>query len=90
MRPDDASFDNYLSRQQDMDSRYLTSVDFTWQDIREILINIGFAIEVEERGIPALYTADTTSMMNTSYRCVHFVARKRSINRIPDERSYHV
>jgi hypothetical protein len=57
----------------------MSSVDLTWQDIREVLVNVGFIIEEEYTGVESRYTADVKSMMNMSYRCVHFVARKKVI-----------
>ena len=76
MRPDDKSVQDYHSRFSYLDSRYMTSVDMSWEDVRELLVNIGFEIVEEKVGIRALYTADTRSMMNMAYRCIHFVARK--------------
>jgi len=77
MRPDDRSFEEYRSRLSYLDSRYMTSVDLSWEDVRQILVNIGFDIVEESVGTRALYTADRRSMMNMAYRCIHFVAQKR-------------
>lgn len=76
MRPDDKSVEDYLSRNSHLDDRYLKSIDLNYDDIRQIIINIGFHIIEETTGIKALYTADKRSMMNTVYRCASFVARK--------------
>jgi carnosine N-methyltransferase len=78
LRPDDETYEAYQARFGHLDKRYMSSVDYCWQDVREILINAGFVIEEERAGIQSLYTADSTSMMNMSYRCRHFVARKGS------------
>lgn len=78
MRPDDRTVEDYHSRFSYLDSRYMTSVDLCWEDVREILINVGFEILEEKVGERALYTADRRSMMNMAYRCIHFVAKKAS------------
>lgn len=79
MRPDDKSRDEYQARYSHMDERYLCSVDMCYEDIKEIMVNIGFEMLDEKTGIKCLYTADKRSMMNMVYRCVSFVAR-----RLPD------
>lgn len=76
MRPDDKSFASYQRRHKQFDARYMHSVDLCWEDVREILVNVGFEIEEEQTGHRALFTADRKSMMNLAYRGVHFVARK--------------
>jgi len=78
MRPDDRTNAHYQSRFSNLDKRYLASIDLSWEDVREILMNVGFELVVEEVGIPSLYTADRKSMLNMAYRCIHFVARKRT------------
>lgn len=80
MRPDDRSREDYQSRYSHLDERYLCSVDMCYEDIKEILFNIGFEMIEEKTGIKCLYTADKRSMMNMVYRCVSFVAR-----RLPDD-----
>lgn len=80
MRPDDKSREDYQSRYSYIDERYLCSVDICYDDIKEILLNIGFEMVEEKTGIKCLYTADKRSMMNMVYRCVSFVAR-----RLPDD-----
>jgi hypothetical protein len=59
-----------------LDKKYLTSVDLSWEEVRQVIINVGFEMRQEETGKRALYTADRRSMMNMNYRCVNFVARK--------------
>jgi carnosine N-methyltransferase len=76
MRPDDNSVEDYQARNSHLDQRYMCSVDLCYEDIREILINVGFEIVEENSGKKCLYTADRRSMMNMVYRCVSFVARK--------------
>ena len=77
MRPDDNTMKEYHERYSYLDVRYLNSVDLCWEDVREIFINVGFEIVEEKAGVHSLYTADRRSMMNMSYRCVSFVARKK-------------
>jgi carnosine N-methyltransferase len=60
----------------------MTSIDLAYDDVREILVNIGFEILEEERDIECYYTADALSMMTTQYRCVSFVARKNQGQRL--------
>lgn len=77
MRPDDKTMSDYHERFSYLDVRYLNSVDLCWEDVREIFINVGFEMVEEKAGVHSLYTADRRSMMNMSYRCVSFVARKK-------------
>lgn len=72
----DESFLDYHERFEHLDPKFLQSYDFCWEDIKEILIHIGFEIVEQSFGVPAHYTADRRSMLVTEYRCVHFVARK--------------
>jgi carnosine N-methyltransferase len=74
-RPDDTSSQEYRQRFSNLDDRYLTSIDLSWEDARQVLINLGFQILEEKVGIECLYTADQRSMMHTTYKCVSFVAR---------------
>jgi len=67
---------SYNRRNDRLDSRYLISIDYTWDEVREMLTNIGFEIIVEERNIPARYTSDACSMMHVVYDCVFCVARR--------------
>jgi carnosine N-methyltransferase len=76
MRPDDKSVEEYQARYSYLDERYMCSVDICYEDVREILVNVGFEIVEEKTGVKCLYTADKRSMMNMVYRCVDFVARK--------------
>lgn len=82
MRPDDKTMSDYHERFSYLDVRYLNSVDLCWEDVREIFINVGFEMVEEKAGVHSLYTADRRSMMNMSYRCVSFVARKKV--KLPD------
>lgn len=77
MRPDDRSMEDYHSRYSYLDKKYMQSVDLPWEDVREIMVNIGFEFVEEREGQCALYTADQRSMMSMNYRCVQFVARRK-------------
>ena len=66
----------YDKRYQHLDPRYLCSIDLTWDDVEQIMTNIGFEIVEIQHDLPALYTANCQSMLLTEYRCTHFVARK--------------
>jgi carnosine N-methyltransferase len=74
-RPDDKTIEEYRRRYSHLDDRYLSSIDMSWDDIRQVLINMGYEILKEEAGIECQYTADQRSMMRTTYNCVNFVAR---------------
>jgi carnosine N-methyltransferase len=76
MLQSDQSFSEYHARFDHLDPKFLQSYDFCWEDIKTILINIGFEMVEQKVGVPARYTADLSSMLVSEYRCVHFVARK--------------
>jgi len=82
-RPDESNNQNCTDKDHavssPLDKRYQCSVDVCYEDLKVIMINMGFEIVEEKSGIDALYTADTLSMMNSHYRCVYFVARKRVV-----------
>lgn len=66
----------YQERNKHLDSRYLTSIDYTWEEVRYMIVKCGFDILEEEMHIPAYYTMDGRSMMKVGYDCVYCVARK--------------
>lgn len=72
----DGSVPDYNERYSYLDSKYLHSYDFCWEDIAQILVNLDFEVLESRADIPSLYTADQRSMLRSEYRCVHFVARK--------------
>jgi len=75
-RPENTSHQQYIHTYDQLDERYLQSIELSWEDLREVLYNVGFEIVEERLGLMSRYTADTRSFMNTDYRCVYFVARK--------------
>lgn len=85
MRPN-CSFEQYCSHYSHLDKRYLFSVDLSWEDIRAIMVNMGFTIVEEVSNIPSRYTGNEKSMIHTEYQCVKVVARKsRSDEREVDD-----
>jgi carnosine N-methyltransferase len=76
MRPDDQSVEEYHDRYAHLDSKYFSSIDLCWEDVREILLNVGFEILTCNTGKRAMYTSDRLSMMNMDYRCISLVVRK--------------
>lgn len=73
----ESNIEMYRNANKHLDPRYIHSIDFCWDDVKEILVNIGFVILECSTNNPALYTADCKSMMNTHYNCIHFVAIKQ-------------
>jgi len=68
----------YQRRNKHLDDRYLSSIDYTWEEVRYMITQCGFEIVEEETYIPAKYTSDNKSMMKVMYDCVFMVARKKS------------
>eukprot|EP00578_Thalassiosira_sp_NH16_P012545 CAMPEP_0181125182 /NCGR_PEP_ID=MMETSP1071-20121207/26897_1 /TAXON_ID=35127 /ORGANISM="Thalassiosira sp., Strain NH16" /LENGTH=513 /DNA_ID=CAMNT_0023210575 /DNA_START=9 /DNA_END=1550 /DNA_ORIENTATION=+ len=73
---------NHKRRNKHLDPRYLSSIDYTWEEVRYMILQCGFEIVEEEMHIPAHYTPDGTSMMKVIYDCVFLVARKK--RRLPN------
>lgn len=73
----DETMSDYYDRYDHLDNKYLQSYDYCWEDIQTIMQNIGFTIIEQTNGIPAHYTADPRSMIQTEYRCILFVAQKK-------------
>ena len=78
MRPDDRCIEQYQERYSYLDRKYMQSIDLSWEDVRKILLNVGFELLEERSGQDALYTADPRSLMQMNYRCIHFVARRKA------------
>ena len=66
----------HKQRTEHLDQRYLKSVDYTWEEARDMIIACGFEIVEEELDVKTKYTSDASSMMKVIYDCVFFVARK--------------
>ncbi|XP_053181901.1 carnosine N-methyltransferase isoform X2 [Scomber japonicus] len=52
------------------------SVELSYEDIRTVMVNFGFRIEVEKESVQTTYTENDRSMLRYVYDCVFFVARK--------------
>jgi len=77
-QPNGGGSSAYQRRNKHLDDRYLTSIDYTWEEVRYMILQCGFEIVEEETYIPAKYTSDNKSMMKVMYDCVFMVARKKS------------
>ncbi|KAL7431352.1 hypothetical protein ACHAXM_002648 [Skeletonema potamos] len=66
----------HKQRTKHLDERYLQSVDFTWEEVRDLIVSCGFEFLEEEFDIRTRYTSDMSSMKEINYDCVFFVARK--------------
>ena len=67
---------SYDKRNERLDPRYLCSIDYTWEEVRGMIVNCGFVILEEEVRVPSRYASDDRSMMKVVYDCVFCVARK--------------
>ncbi|KAK0059626.1 UPF0586 protein [Biomphalaria pfeifferi] len=52
------------------------SIELSYEEVRKILLDIGFEIEKEEMNVRCSYTQNPLSLMQCYYNCVMFVARK--------------
>jgi len=60
------------------DERYDSSIDLAYDEIREIIVNVGFEIVEEKFDIECSYTADDSGLKEgNNFQCVYFVARKK-------------
>jgi len=66
----------YDKRNERLDPRYLCSIDYTWEEVRGMIVNCGFVVLEEELCVPSRYASDDRSMMKVVYDCVFCVARK--------------
>ena len=66
----------YRRRTMHLDQRYLSSIDYTWDDLKHMVERCGFEILEENLKMPARYACDSRSMMKVSYDCAFLVARK--------------
>ncbi|KAL3778317.1 hypothetical protein ACHAW5_008870 [Stephanodiscus triporus] len=67
----------YDRRNERLDSRYLSSIDYTWEEVREMIVGCGFVIVEEETRIPNWYASDARSMMKVVYDCVFCLSRSK-------------
>ncbi|KAM8962204.1 carnosine N-methyltransferase [Pelodytes ibericus] len=52
------------------------SIELSYEDIKNVMLQYGFHIEVERESVTSTYTANSLSMMKYYYDCIFFVARK--------------
>ncbi|XP_012499871.1 PREDICTED: UPF0586 protein C9orf41 homolog [Propithecus coquereli] len=52
------------------------SIELSYEDIKNVVLQYGFQIEVEEESVLSTYTVNDLSMMKYYYECVLFVVRK--------------
>ena len=52
------------------------SIELSWEEIRNIILGYGFEIK-KEKEIKCTYSSISTSMMQTVYKCVYFMAVKK-------------
>lgn len=52
------------------------SVEFSYEDVRKIILSFKFEFLKEERAVPSTYIHNNRSMMKYQYNCVFFVAQK--------------
>ncbi|XP_053558471.1 carnosine N-methyltransferase [Bombina bombina] len=52
------------------------SIELSYEDIKHVMLQYGFHIEVERESVTSTYTANSLSMMKYYYDCIFFMARK--------------
>uniref|UniRef100_A0A6J0TBD3 carnosine N-methyltransferase n=1 Tax=Pogona vitticeps TaxID=103695 RepID=A0A6J0TBD3_9SAUR len=52
------------------------SIELSYEDIKNVMLQYGFRIEVENESVLTTYTVNELSMMKYYYECVMFVVRK--------------
>ncbi|KAM8793109.1 carnosine N-methyltransferase isoform 2-T2 [Eudromia elegans] len=52
------------------------SIELSYEDIKNVILQYGFQIEVEKESVLSTYTVNELSMMKYYYECVLFVVRK--------------
>ncbi|XP_052557338.1 carnosine N-methyltransferase isoform X1 [Tympanuchus pallidicinctus] len=52
------------------------SIELSYEDIKNVILQYGFHIEVEKESVLSTYTVNELSMMKYYYECVLFVVRK--------------
>ena len=67
------AFQNKKSSENDV--RYSQSIELCYEQLKDIIINVGFNI-IEEQWYDTNYTCNHRSMMRTVYHIVQFVAIK--------------
>lgn len=52
------------------------SIEMSYEDLKSVVLQYGFRIEMERNSMTSTYTVNSLSMMKYYYDCVFFVARK--------------
>lgn len=52
------------------------SIELSYEDIKNVVLQYGFQVEVEKESVLSTYTVNDLSMMKYYYECVLFVVRK--------------
>uniref|UniRef100_A0A8C5MVV1 Carnosine N-methyltransferase n=1 Tax=Leptobrachium leishanense TaxID=445787 RepID=A0A8C5MVV1_9ANUR len=52
------------------------SIELSYEDLKSVVLQYGFQIEMERNSVTSTYTVNSLSMMKYYYDCVFFVARK--------------
>lgn len=52
------------------------SIELSYEDIKNVILQYGFHLEVEKESVLSTYTVNELSMMKYYYECVLFVVRK--------------
>uniref|UniRef100_A0A4W3IV09 Carnosine N-methyltransferase n=1 Tax=Callorhinchus milii TaxID=7868 RepID=A0A4W3IV09_CALMI len=52
------------------------SIELSYEDIRHVIVQYGFQLEMEKNSVASTYTENDQSMLKYLYDCVFFVARK--------------
>lgn len=78
-RPDDLDISTNHTSNLKVDRRYLDSIDICWEDVKEIVLNIGFTLIEEKLWCPAKYASNVNSFLSLDYNCIFFVARKEKL-----------
>ncbi|KAM6036105.1 carnosine N-methyltransferase isoform 2-T2 [Theristicus caerulescens] len=55
------------------------SIELSYEDIKNVILQYGFHIEVEKESVLSTYTVNELSMMKYYYECVLFVVRKPEV-----------
>uniref|UniRef100_A0A0L8GSJ4 Uncharacterized protein n=2 Tax=Octopus bimaculoides TaxID=37653 RepID=A0A0L8GSJ4_OCTBM len=53
-----------------------SSIELSYDDVRQVILQYGFQFEKEETGVKTTYTQNPRSMLQYQYESVFFVARK--------------
>eukprot|EP00656_Telonema_subtile_P012171 TRINITY_DN16110_c0_g1_i1.p2 TRINITY_DN16110_c0_g1~~TRINITY_DN16110_c0_g1_i1.p2 ORF type:complete len:237 (+),score=67.90 TRINITY_DN16110_c0_g1_i1:78-788(+) len=55
------------------------SIELSWEELRHVILGLGFEMLHEETGLQCKYSTNSRSMQSTLFECVHFVAQKKQL-----------